>query len=232
MEGSLVAYKVFTNGSTLQASELNENLMQQSTAVFSNAAARTAAITSPVEGQLTYLEDVNTYDHWNGSAWVSPFGLTLLTTATFTSGTTIQVNNVFSSNYAGYLVHFSNIKTSANVNVSLRLSSGGSPAATNNYQNGLIYWSSGTLNTVFQLTESAIGLGSSGTTNNVALSNVMTILNPAVALPTQYHCAGHGQSTATMLNGVHQVSTAYDGFQIFGGTFTSGTIRVYGYRSN
>jgi len=70
MEGSLVAYKVFTNGSTLQASELNENLMQQSTAVFSNAAARTAAITAPVEGQMTYLEDSDRYESWNGSAWV------------------------------------------------------------------------------------------------------------------------------------------------------------------
>ena len=70
MEGSLVAYKVFTNGSVLNASEINENLMQQSTAVFSNAAARTAAITSPVEGQVTYLEDVNSYQSYNGSAWV------------------------------------------------------------------------------------------------------------------------------------------------------------------
>jgi hypothetical protein len=70
MEGSLVAYKVFTNGSTLQASELNENLMQQAVATFSNAAARTAAITSPVEGQMTYLLDVDRYDSWSGSAWI------------------------------------------------------------------------------------------------------------------------------------------------------------------
>jgi hypothetical protein len=69
MEGSLVAYKVFTNGSTLQASELNENLMQQSIAVFSNAAARTSAITSPVEGQVTYLEDSNSYQYWN-NGWI------------------------------------------------------------------------------------------------------------------------------------------------------------------
>jgi hypothetical protein len=70
MEGSLVAYKVFTNGSTLQASELNDNLMQQAVATFSNAAARTAAITSPVEGQLTYLEDSDRYDSWSGSSWL------------------------------------------------------------------------------------------------------------------------------------------------------------------
>jgi hypothetical protein len=69
MEGSLVAYKVFTNGSTLQASELNENLMQQAVATFSNVAARTAAITAPVEGQVTYLEDSNTIQIYDGSSW-------------------------------------------------------------------------------------------------------------------------------------------------------------------
>jgi hypothetical protein len=70
MEGSLVAYKVFTNGSVLNASEINDNLMNQSVIVFSNAAARTAAITSPVEGQITWLEDVDRYETYSGSAWV------------------------------------------------------------------------------------------------------------------------------------------------------------------
>jgi hypothetical protein len=69
MEGSLVAYKVFTNGSTLPASEVNENLMQQVVSTFSNAAARTAAITSPVEGQMTYLEDTKQVFIYSGSAW-------------------------------------------------------------------------------------------------------------------------------------------------------------------
>jgi hypothetical protein len=69
MEGSLVAYKVFTNGSVLQASEVNDNLMKQAVATFSNAAARTAAITSPVEGQMTYLEDTNQVSIYSGSSW-------------------------------------------------------------------------------------------------------------------------------------------------------------------
>lgn len=70
MEGSLVAYKVFTNGSVLQASEINDNLMRQSVMVFSNAAARTAAITSPTEGMITYLEDVDRFESRTASAWV------------------------------------------------------------------------------------------------------------------------------------------------------------------
>jgi hypothetical protein len=66
-----MAYKVFTNGSVLNASEINENLMNQSVISFSNATARAAAIPSPVEGMLTWLEDSNKYQYRNGSgAWV------------------------------------------------------------------------------------------------------------------------------------------------------------------
>ena len=94
MEGSLVAYKVFTNGSVLNASEINDNLMNQSVMVFSNSTARSAALTSPVEGMLTWLEDANRYENYNGSAWV-PLG-----------GKVVQVvsevkTNVFSSSVAG-----------------------------------------------------------------------------------------------------------------------------------
>ena len=65
-----MAYKVFTNGSVLNASEVNDNLMNQAVITFSNSAARASAITSPIEGQLTWLEDVNRYEFYNGTAWV------------------------------------------------------------------------------------------------------------------------------------------------------------------
>jgi hypothetical protein len=38
--------------------------------VFSNSTARASAITSPNEGMLTWLEDVNKYQYYSGSAWV------------------------------------------------------------------------------------------------------------------------------------------------------------------
>ena len=66
-----MAYKVFTNGGVLPASDLNDYLMRQSVIVFSNATARSSAITSPSEGMVTYLEDTNALNVYNGSAWVS-----------------------------------------------------------------------------------------------------------------------------------------------------------------
>ena len=65
-----MAYKVFTNGSVLNASEMNEYLMNQSVITFSNSTARSSAITSPVEGMITYLEDTQTYESWDGTAWI------------------------------------------------------------------------------------------------------------------------------------------------------------------
>jgi len=83
MEGSLVAYKVFTNGSVLNASEINDNLMNQSVMVFSNSTTRAAALTSPTEGMLTWLQDVNRYENYDGTAWVE-----------LSAGKVVQVVNV------------------------------------------------------------------------------------------------------------------------------------------
>jgi len=38
--------------------------------VFSNSTARASAITTPNEGMLTWLEDVNRFQYYSGSAWV------------------------------------------------------------------------------------------------------------------------------------------------------------------
>jgi hypothetical protein len=99
MEGSLVAYKVFTNGSVLQASEVNENLMQQAVATFSSPAARTAAITSPLEGPVSLLQDSNLLSIYDGSDWktsLAPTGsiLQVVTATTDTSTSTTSTTGV------------------------------------------------------------------------------------------------------------------------------------------
>jgi hypothetical protein len=64
-----MSFKVFTNGSVLPASDLNEFLMRQAVISFATSTARGLAITSPTEGMLTYLEDSNTFQFYNGTAW-------------------------------------------------------------------------------------------------------------------------------------------------------------------
>jgi hypothetical protein len=45
--------------------------MNQAVITFTNSTARASAITSPVEGMVTYLADTDTYQFWNGSAWTN-----------------------------------------------------------------------------------------------------------------------------------------------------------------
>ncbi len=66
-----MAYKVFTNGSVLPASDIQTYLMNQMVLVFTNSTARAAALTSPVEGMLTYLSDTNVFEYFNGTSFVS-----------------------------------------------------------------------------------------------------------------------------------------------------------------
>jgi hypothetical protein len=230
MEGSLVAYKVFTNGSTLQASELNENLMQQATAVFSNAAARTAAITSPVEGQLTYLEDTNQYASWNGSAWVSPFGLTHLVTQTIgTAVASVVVNNVFSSIYDNYKVIL-NTSTSSGGNafrMTLNNSTGSTYSWAGNVQ---LYTAGNTFQTASGQSSFSVGITGASNTNNFIIEVFNPFLTLATTVKSQFACLTDGGQ----YHGADSNAASQTGFTLFGvsPTMTGGTVSVYGYRKS
>jgi len=66
-----MAYKVFANGYPLSASELNNYLMNQTVMVFASSGERGSTLTSPIEGMVTYLQDSNVLESYNGSAWVA-----------------------------------------------------------------------------------------------------------------------------------------------------------------
>lgn len=69
-------YIEFATGDVLTAAAANGYLASQVVMVFADAAARTAAITSPQEGMISYLKDTNATQYYSGSAWVSIGGST------------------------------------------------------------------------------------------------------------------------------------------------------------
>jgi hypothetical protein len=230
MEGSLVAYKVFTNGSTLQASEINDNLMRQSVMVFSNAAARTAAITVPLEGMLTWLEDVNRYESYNGSAWVSPFGMTLVATSNFTSQTQIIFDNIFSSQYDNYKIYGS-VSGTATTGVNWQLRVGGSSLTSTTYQGVTINgYSSATSTQSAAQANGEFGLVRNSTKRNIFES---TLSNPFNTVDTQAYSSVYDSLSNGIAITAFQNTTlaSYDGIRIFAGAgnFT-GSIQIYGLR--
>jgi hypothetical protein len=65
--------KTFVTGDVLTAADTNGYLMQ-GVWVFASAAARTAAVTSPQAGNMSFLKDTNSTEYYNGSAWAAVGG--------------------------------------------------------------------------------------------------------------------------------------------------------------
>lgn len=95
-----MAYKIFANGNPLQASELNTNLMQQAIAVFTDATARDAAISVPVNGQFAYLTGTSNLTKYTGAAWVSAIADTSTTVSEQATSRTIVAGDANSFVYA------------------------------------------------------------------------------------------------------------------------------------
>lgn len=63
-------YKLFNTGDVLTATQVNTYLMQQTVMVFANSTARTTALSSVLaEGMLSYLQDTNAVEKYDGSSW-------------------------------------------------------------------------------------------------------------------------------------------------------------------
>jgi hypothetical protein len=88
-----LGFKDFVTGEVLTANDVDGYLMQ-GIWVFANAAARTAAVTSPQEGNYSYLKDTNSTEYYDGSAWVASGGgssgkVKQVVSSTTTTATTI-----------------------------------------------------------------------------------------------------------------------------------------------
>jgi hypothetical protein len=66
--------KTFTAGEVLAAADVNTFLMDQSVMTFADSAARGSAIGTATEGMVTYLEDTDGLELWNGTAWTGVGG--------------------------------------------------------------------------------------------------------------------------------------------------------------
>ena len=90
-----LGYKLFVNGNTLSASDLNTYVQQQTVMVFASTGARTTALTSVLaEGMVSYVTGTG-LQYYTGSAWVnfdhtftgSSSGSTLVQATAAASGT-------------------------------------------------------------------------------------------------------------------------------------------------
>ncbi len=65
-------YKLFNTGDVLTAAQVNTYLQEQTVMVFANSTARTTALSGVLaEGMMSYLQDTNAVEVYNGTSWVN-----------------------------------------------------------------------------------------------------------------------------------------------------------------
>ncbi len=152
------AVGTYYNGYIYQGSNIWDSALQPTSPallttapVYADASARTSAVPSPAEGQLSYLNDINQFQGYAGSSW-TPIGGGLIPVSpasvgkdagtvsvdahgkiTFSGVTTLNLNSLFSSSFTNYrfLADFTSTTTANNLN--LRFRNGSTDYTTSNY---------------------------------------------------------------------------------------------------
>jgi hypothetical protein len=233
--------KTFTAGEILTASDTNTYLMEQTVMYFAGTAARASAIPTPSTGMTTYIGVTGTatipqIETYTGSAWQTPYGMTLVAKASFTSATTMSLNNVFSSNYENYKIVYKGNGSTANQPFYMRLRASGTDAITNYFYGGtdVVYNTGGSSTRVGNgVTFWAVGQYSNDADSRTGMW--MDINNPFVAGMTSMGYVGNFNGTVPFSvtgAGFHSTATSYDGFTMYPASGNaSATIYVYGYRT-
>jgi hypothetical protein len=237
-----LGFKDFVTGEVLTAADVDGYLMQ-GVWVFASAAARTSAVPSPQEGNMSFLKDTNSTEYYSGSAWVAVAGaaaapgLTLVKTQTIGSAvSTVTVTNAFSATYDNYLILISGGTTSATAGVGFSMQLGST--TTGYYVAGFYnYANSATITgDSYNNTSSFVGVCNGTTTSTSA---VITLTGPNLAKPTaaQYQSqrTETSDSIAARYMAFESSSTQHTDFTLSvtnSATATGGTIKVYGYANS
>ena len=181
------------------------------------------AIKTFASGEILTASDTNTY--------LANAGLVYVTSTTVGSAvSSVTVSNCFSSTYDNYVIQYSGIVASANNSMTLKLGS----TATGYYW-GLIWVALGSATVNGAQAQNGASFTYAGVASTTGSSGTIELWGPNKAARTGMRSSyiefltngAQGQST-----GFLDDTTAYTAFTLTpgSGTYTGGTITVYGYR--
>lgn len=229
----------FTAGQVLtaqQQTEINTGIPVFATTTTRDAAFGGTGEKTLAEGQFAYIEATNTTQYYDGSTWqpLVTGGLTLIKTQTIGTGvSSVTVTGAFSSTYENYRVIVTEFATSGTGNVlRLRFAVGSTYSGTQlRYVN-----TSATTNNQAFTNDPAFYLGYSNTTKN---NLVVDIFAPNLASQTSISAQQSGWSTgvgvySSVTTATDSNAAAHTDFVLDSntGTWTGGTVYVYGYANS
>lgn len=158
-------------------------------------------------------------------------GLVLVKSQTIGSAvSSVTVSDAFSATYDAYKIIVSDGVGSTNNQ--FRLTLGASATAYYYAFSGMSYSTTGPSAGSYGRSNVAYYEAGNATTNFMCLD--VDLINPFLAKYTIFKSHQVDTSSAYLFNGLHQVATSYTAFTLTAssGTWTGGTIRIYGYRNS
>lgn len=230
-----LGYIEFSTGDILTAAAANGYLASQTVMVFADATARTAAITSPQEGMISYLKDTNAVQKYDGAAWSTiggtSGGMTLLSTTTL-SGSSTLVSSISGAYKNLYIEIINFLPATDDARIYMRPNS---VSSANTYYNGQISTADGSY--AFNDTTWTLSLGTdNATATNLSVFTIFDYANTNTWKTLQGTSMLNSSANPTTtvsyrsLLGLSNITSAISSlyFHTSTGNFTSGTVKVYG----
>lgn len=149
---------------------------------------------------------------------------------TFSSTTSIGINDCFSSDYKQYILVMYYTSTSANPNINLRLRSSGTDASSTNYNHQALYADGSSYNSNRATSQAEALIG--GATTGQANSLTMYIYDPFSTQSTSGRSITVRGTSGCRLQDhtwAHTLSSSYDGLSIIPSSDSiSGNLTIYG----
>jgi hypothetical protein len=164
-----------------------------------------------------------------GKSDVSTTGLVLVATATIGSAvSSVVVTSAFSSSYDNYRIIISNCDSSADAYVSIKFNN--STGSTYQCANVRINYNSTTVLSAVAQNTTAINVGITGQDDNTNIA--FDVLNPFATKYSTVTSLNAASLNTGFYNGIDSNAASQTGFTLLpsSGTFTGGTIKVYGYK--
>jgi hypothetical protein len=232
-----LGFKTFTTGDVLTAGDTNGYLMQ-GVWVFADAAARTAAVASPQEGNISYLKDTNSTEYYSGSAWVSiggaSGGMTLLSTTTLSGATTTI--SVAATGYVNLFVQVTGLTQTTAANNTMTING----VTTSSYSTATEGVFGASANCESYGVRSGVVLNPPGVVAqletspanayDITIYNVNSTVKKNVFVNGSFTDSASTQTAFTATVNASAITSAVTSveFRQSAGTFTAGTVKIYG----
>jgi hypothetical protein len=186
--------------------------------------------TVPFDGQVISETDTDSLKVYNGSAWVGVGGLALIKTQTIGSAvSSVTVSDAFNTLYDNYKITITSGVASTTNQMTMTLG-----ATATGYYHFQIYGGYGATTITGANTSNGANFGGMAAGSTASISADIDLQSPNLAKNT-HMSAGYSQSNSggsvNWIRGYLGDTTQYTAFTMTAttGTFTGGTICVYGY---